>query len=108
MQEWEIWEADVPFFEDSSKSSVRPVLIISPTECLVLKVTSHGHSDKPNPLEYEIAKWQQAGLTVKSYIQCDRFVRLGEERFTGKKYGRLQFIDIAGVRYMMKFHGLIK
>lgn len=107
-QEWEIWEAEVPYAEDNRKSSIRPVLIVSPTECLVLKITSHGHSEKPKPLEYEIAKWQQAGLTMQSYVQCDRFIRLAEDRFTGKQYGRLQSSDIIGIRYMMKFHGLIK
>ena len=43
-QQWEIWEADVPFSEDLSKSKKRPVLIISPTVVLVLKLTTHGHS----------------------------------------------------------------
>ena len=108
MQKWEIWEADVPFFEDERKRSKRPVLIVSPTECLVLKVTSHRHSDSPKPLEYEVFKWQEAGLSVQSYIRCDRFIWLGDERFTGKKYGRLQIVDIIGVQNMMKFHGLIK
>lgn len=106
LQKWEIYEADVPFREDETKSKKRPVLIISPTEVLVLKLTTHGHSDKPNPLEYEISKWAEAGLETKTFIECDRYVQLGIERFTGRKYGRLQLTDIILLRQMMQFHGL--
>ena len=106
-QKWEIWEADVPYIEDSSKSKKRPVLIISSTEVLVLKMTTHQHSDRPKPYEYEIMKWQEAGLTAKTYVQCDRFIQLGHERFTGMQYGRLQTTDIVCIQPMMRFHGLI-
>ena len=105
-QQWEIYEADVPFDEDINKSKKRPVLIISPTEVLVLKLTTHGHSDSPKPLEYEILKWAEAGLEVKTFVECNRYVRLTRERFTGKKYGRLQLTDIVLLRQMMRFHGL--
>lgn len=108
MKQWDIVEADVPYREDVSRSKKRPVLVISETEYLVLKMTTHHHSDRPKPYEYEIAKWEKAGLTAMTYIQCDRFVRLSEKRFTGKQYGRLQMADIIGVNAMMKFHGLIE
>ena len=94
MQEWDIWEADVPYIDDPSKSSMRPVLIIAPDRVLVLKITTHGHSSKPKPYEYEIFKWSEAGLTAQSYIQCDKFISLTPDRFTGKKYGNLKIIDI--------------
>lgn len=106
-QKWEIWEAEVPFAEDPSKSKLRPVLIISPTEVLVLKMTTHHHSDKPKPYEYEVMKWREAGLTAQTYVQCDRYVQLGQERFTGMQYGRLQSTDIVCIQPMMRFHGLI-
>lgn len=108
MHEWDIYEADVPYIEDETQSSLRPVLIISEKEVLVLKMTTHQHSNKPRPYEYEIMKWEKAGLTAQTYIQCDKFIRLREEQFTGKYYGRLQATDIIGVKVMMKFHGLIK
>ena len=98
-QKWEIWEADVPYREDPLKSSRRPVLIISPNEVLILKMTTHHHSEKPKPYEYEIAKWLD--------ILYDRFIKLGQERFSGKQYGRLQMTDIIGVQYMLQYHGLI-
>ena len=84
------------------------MLIISPTEVLVLKITTHHHSDKPKPYEYEIMKWSEAGLTAQSYIQCDMFYRLPDSSFTGKSYGRLMAVDIIGVQQMMRFHRLIK
>lgn len=107
-QKWDIWEADVPFQDDKTKSKIRPVLIVSETEVLVLKMTTHGKSDKPRPYEYELMKWEKAGLKMQTYVQCDRFIRLGPNRFTGKKYGRLQSTDIIGVQHIMRYHGLIK
>lgn len=106
LEQWSIYEADVPFREDPTKSKKRPVLMISPREVLVLKMTSHGHSDSPKPFEYELMRWEDEGLTTKTFVECDHFVRLGMERFTGKRYGRLLASDIIGVQAMMKFHGL--
>lgn len=106
--QWDIVEADVPYRENINKSSMRPVLIVSETEVLVLKMTTHHRSEKPKPYEYEVMKWEQAGLTARTYVQCDYFIRLSEERFTGKKYGRLQVTDVIGVKQMMAYHGLSK
>ena len=106
LKQWEVWEADVPYRETNKKSSIRPVLIISETKVLVLKMTTHQHSENPKPYEYEMMKWMDAGLTAKTFIQCDRFIELPISRFTGKKYGRLKMVDIKGVRQMMAFHGL--
>lgn len=108
LQKWDIWEADVPFSENKVESKRRPVLIISPSEVLVLKMTSHNKSSKPKPYEFEIMKWEKAGLSVQTYIQCDKYIRLKKDQFTGKKYGRLQAVDIIGVQALMHFHGLIK
>ena len=78
LHQWDIWEADVPYTEDKSKSSIRPVLIISDMEVLVLKMTSHHQSDKPKPYEYEMMRWEEAGLKMKTFIRCDKFIRLSE------------------------------
>lgn len=74
----------------------------------MLKMTSHGHSSKPKPLEYELLKWQDAGLTTKTFVDCSSYVRLHKDQFTERYYGRLMAVDIIGVRQMMKFHGLLK
>lgn len=106
MERWDIFAADVPYEEDPNKSDIHPVLIISDNECLVLKVTSHNGSDKPKPYEYTVMKWKEAGLTKLSFIQCNRFIQLSKDRFTGKYYGRLQMVDIIGLQQMMHYHGL--
>ena len=93
-EQWDIWEADVPYWDDDRKSKKRPVLIIAPEIVLVLKMTTHGLSDRPKPYEYEIAKWEEAGLTAQTYIQCQRYVKLRADQFTGKKFGKLQIRDI--------------
>ena len=108
MNQWEIYEAEVPYAEDPSQSSWRPVLMINPCTFLVLKMTTHQHSEKPKPYEYEIMKWREAGLTAKTFVQCDRFIKLSPGMFTGKCYGRLQTSDVIGVKVMMKYHGLVK
>lgn len=105
---WDIVQAEVPYIDDPAQSSIRPVLIISPTEVLVLKMTTHHHSEKPKPFEYEMMKWGESGLTSRTFIQCNRFISLSDDNFTGKKYGRLTPTDIIGVRTMMRYHGLTK
>ena len=105
---WEIWEARVPYIDQNNKSSIRPVVIIEPGKVLVLKITTHGHSMNPKPYEYEIFKWEEAGLTMKSFIQCNRYIELEETSFTGRQYGKLSMVDIVGVQQMMKYHGLIR
>ena len=93
-KKWEIWKADVPYEEDKSKSGFRPVVIISETEVLVLKMTTHQNSAKPKPYEYELMKWTEAGLPNKTFVQCNRFIRLNKSACTNKKYGVLQAADI--------------
>ncbi|MBR2135436.1 MAG: type II toxin-antitoxin system PemK/MazF family toxin [Bacteroidales bacterium] len=105
-QQWEVWDADVPYLDDEGKSKVRPVVIISPQKVLVLKLTTHQHSSKPKPFEYELAKWEDAGLSNITFVQCDKFISLKPENFTGRKRGRLKMVDIIGIKNMLHFHGL--
>ncbi len=104
MKRWEIWEADVPF-EESKGHKKRPVLILSSTEVLVfsLKMTSHEPRYKCLEGEYEIMKWQEAGLKAPTVIQCSKQLKLDRERFTGKQYGRLTSTDIIGMQTMLRY-----
>ncbi len=106
-ERWEIWEADVPYVDDPNMSKKRPVLIIAPDKVMVLKITTHGHSDKPKPYEFEIAKWEDAGLPAQSYVQCEKYVNLDADRFTGKQFGKLKACDIVLLQQMMKYHNLM-
>lgn len=104
IERWEIWEANVPF-EDKNGSKNRPVLILSETEYLVLslKMTSHEPRYKKLEGEYEIMKWEAAGLEKPTVIQCSKRLQLEKERFTGKKYGRLSATDIIGLQAILKY-----
>lgn len=107
MERWEIWEADVPF-EEKSGSKKRPVLIISDTEVLVLslKMTSHEPRYKSLEGEYEVMRWQEAGLKKPTVIQCSKELKLEKKCFTGKQYGRLTATDIIGVQAVMRYMGI--
>lgn len=104
---WEIWEADVPFEEGSGRKN-RPVLILSHKDCLVfsLKMTSHAPRYKRLEGEYEIMRWQEAGLEKPTVIQCSKKLKLDESRFTGKQYGRLTATDIIGLQAILGYMGI--
>lgn len=101
---WEIWEADVPF-EEGIGSKCRPVLILSEEECFIisLKMTSHKPRYTKLEGEYEIMKWEEAGLMKPTVIQCSRILKLKNEMMTGKKYGRLTATDIIGLQAMLRY-----
>lgn len=106
---WEIWEADVPF-EEGNKSKLRPVLILSEDKVLVfsLKMTSHSPRYKTLDGEYEVMRWQEAGLLKPTVIQCSKLLKLKKENFTNKKYGRLTATDVVGLQEMLKYMGITK
>ena len=103
-QRWEIWEANVPF-EEKKGSKRRPVLILSEKECFVfsLKMTSHDPRYKKLEGEYEIMKWQEAGLEKPTVIQCSRKLKLDRSCFTGKQFGRLNATDIIGLQAILSY-----
>lgn len=104
MKRWEIWEADVPY-EENKGHKKRPVLILSETDMIVfsLKMTSHKARYKKLEGEYEIMKWQEAGLEKPTVIQCSKRLKLEKSRFTGKQYGRLMATDIIGMQALLQY-----
>ncbi|MBR1599551.1 MAG: type II toxin-antitoxin system PemK/MazF family toxin [Lachnospiraceae bacterium] len=104
---WEIWEAVVTF-EEGRGSKKRPVLILSQEKCLVLslKMTSHEPRYKKLEGEYEVMKWQEAGLLKPTVIQCSKLLKLDASQFTGKQYGRLQATDIIGLQALLRYMGI--
>ncbi|MBR5179581.1 MAG: type II toxin-antitoxin system PemK/MazF family toxin [Lachnospiraceae bacterium] len=107
MNRWEIWEADVPF-QEGNGSKLRPVLILSDQEvfALSLKMTSHEPRYKKMEGEYEIYRWQEAGLEKPTVIQCSKKLKLDKSRFTSKQYGRLTTVDIIGLQAVLKYMGI--
>ena len=104
---WEVWRARVDF-DDGMGSKERPVVIISGEKQIVLalKVTTHNHSGRVRPFEYEIQFCKEAGLDDGSIIQCEKYYHIPCGRMTEHKYGRLSAADIIMVQTMMKFNGL--
>ena len=104
MKRWEIWEADVPF-EENKGHKKRPVLILSEKEAIVfsLKMTSHDARYHKLEGEYEIMKWEEAGLKKPTVIQCSKRLQLKKEAFTGIQYGRLAATDIIGIQTMLQY-----
>ena len=101
---WEIWEAEVQF-EESDKSKKRPVLILSETECLVisLKMTSHEARYDKMEGEYEIMRWEEAGLLKPTVVQCSKRLQLRKSCITERKYGRLTATDIIGIQALLRY-----
>lgn len=106
---WEIWEADVPF-EERQCSKKRPVLILDDEKSIVfsLKMTSHEPRYKKLDGEYEIMKWQEAGLERPTVIQCSKLLKLTQDSFTGKQYGRLNATDIIGLQVVLKYMNITR
>lgn len=106
-QRWEIWEANVPF-EEGNMSKKRPVLILSEDKMLVLslKMTSHEPRYKKLEGEYEIMKWEEAGLLKPTVIQCSKLLRLCRNQMTNKQYGRLSATDIIGLQAVLHYMGI--
>ncbi len=104
MKRWEIWEADVTF-EEKKGHKKRNVLILSEKEMIVfsLKMTSHEARYKKMEGEYEIMKWEDAGLAKPTVIQCSKRLQLKKDSFTGKQFGRLSATDIIGMQTMLQY-----
>ena len=101
---WDVWEADVPF-EDINRSKKRPVVILSEKEALVLSLKMTSHEPRYNKLEgeYELMKWQEAGLLKPTVVQCSKVLKLSKDAITDKKYGRLSATDIIGLSQLLKY-----
>lgn len=84
----------------------RPVLILSCDDQVVrvFKITSkfHEKSAKIRKYYYPIQKWQDAGLNKQSYIDtiCQENLLLKDIKFL--RIGRLQLVDIEGLRNFLK------
>ncbi len=109
MERWDIWEAIVPYEEGPGEKG-RPVVILSEEEAIVfsLKMTSHAPRYDKLEGEYELMKWQEAGLTKPTVVQCSKLLKLDNNAFTGKKYGRLTATDIIGLQAMLRYMRIAK
>jgi len=104
---WEIWEAKVPF-EDRDEYKKRPVLVLSEEDMIVLSLKMTSHSPRYHKLdgEYEIMRWQEAGLKKPTVIQCSKLLRLNKSLMMGRKYGKLLSTDVIALRSLLRYMGI--
>lgn len=93
MNLWEVWYADFPYEDDASKSSDRPVIVLSivPLCILSVKVTKHPKRDS-DEFDTEIVDWQQAGLAYPSVARLSKTITLDPSKFR-RKIGELSDDD---------------
>lgn len=90
MRKWDVYLANVPF-EDLPESKKRPVIILGDSVVAVdcLKMTGH----PPRRREYQLKRWQEAGLMKPTTVRVSKRLCLSPDAFL-KKLGSLHPIDI--------------
>lgn len=108
---FEIWYADMPYFDDPSQSKPRPVLVISwdAVMCVAVatKMTSKTwHDDDGDVL---LLDWAAAGLRRESVVRCSQVTELARSAFLrSEPYGRLSVRDADNVaRELLRLHPCI-
>lgn len=91
-QPWEIWLAYVAF-EESDGGKERPVLVLEDGTVYVIALMITSHEQRNMYGEYDVVKWQSAGLRKPSTIRITRKLMLSEEDLISK-IGDLQPLDI--------------
>lgn len=99
IKQWDVWYAEVKF-QEGDQSKDRPVVVVDPQEMVVvaLKVTSHPPRHRWG--EYEIIRWESAGLEKESTVQVHEHIYLQPTDFR-RKAGHLQPIDISAIRDLL-------
>ena len=105
---FEIWFADMPYFDNPEQSKQRPVLVIdwNGDSCVavITKVTSRTwhHDDGDIPL----LDWSSAGLLRESVVRCSQIAKVPRTGFLREKpFGRLSKRDAIRVtRELMRLH----
>lgn len=94
---WEIWLAKVAFEDNPNEVKQRPVLVLHNTgeKILSVKITSHSPRNSYSG-EYEVQKWEEAGLHKPSTIRVGKLSNMDPKMFV-KKLGDLQQEDIKNV-----------
>ena len=93
---WDIWWAEVEY-EGHDGIKRRPVLVISEKEAYVLSYKITSKKPRNQWGEYEIVKWQTAGLQVPSTVRLTQLLELDRDVFS-KRIGKLHPIDIEGIK----------
>ncbi|WP_251440314.1 type II toxin-antitoxin system PemK/MazF family toxin [Veillonella intestinalis] len=101
--EWEVWWALVKF-EDSNQAKTRPVIVLENNQAYILslKVTSHGPRKNFNG-EFDLMKWNEAGLERPSTVRLSQPLKLKEKDFKSK-IGDLDAFDIYAIQQLLTYY----
>lgn len=99
---WEIRLAQVRFEDNPKVTKNRPVLVIDEENGYVLSLKITSHPPRRNfEKEYEIIKWEQAGLNKKSTIRASKVLKMKNKDFI-HKIRRLGAADIINLMKMLQ------
>ena len=98
--QWDIVRVPFPF-TDRAAVKKRPAVVLSTRvfnsvsrHTIMAMITKRGQSAWPN--DYDLQKWEQAGLRFPSWIRLKLFTL--ENTLLIDRLGRLQSADVAGFR----------
>ena len=100
MQRWDVYRAYVKR-EDSPQKDHRPILIINvePSAFLCMKITKN--ISRPEPWEYKIINWQEAGLDVPSCVRLKKKIKFNSFKDI-VHIGKLSKLDIDNIKELCK------
>lgn len=90
---WEIWWAYVSFEDEEAEGKERPVLVLDGDIVYVIALMITSHEQRNLYGEYDVTKWQSAGLKKPSTIRVTRRLQLQESDLI-YKMGDLHPFDI--------------
>ena len=104
---WDVWLAYVTF-EDCTLKKQRPVVVLSEDTVFVLSLKLTSHSPRYNRFEgeYEILKWQEAGLLKPTVVRCGRVLQV-EKSDMIKQLGTLDQADINGLVAILRYMNIV-
>ena len=85
ISQWDIWLTDFTYDDDPSKSSSRPVIVLSvePLFLLSVKVTKHAPRST-DPFDVPISKWVESGLKYPSTARISKTMGISISNFQYK------------------------
>lgn len=100
---WEVWFANVRFEDQPHISKKRPVLVVDNRFVYILSLKISSQPPRDNCFgEYQLLKWQEAGLNKPSTVRISKKLKLVEKDFV-HKIGRISTIDIINIRKYLSY-----
>ena len=102
MRRWDIYWAECPFEDDSSKSKLRPVLVLKPGEVFVLSLKMTSHPARENDeFDYTLQHWGEANLHSETVVRIGKLSQIRLDAFH-EYIGRIHADDAIEIMKLMK------